>query len=339
MRLAVTSILALLMGTPAFGTLSVVARDDSICSFQLTGGLGGGLPIEEPFVGNETVSPCFIEPPPGFFGSKTASQFADQLSGDGTDTVSFEARFGVEASRAHTAVVTTSTTSNQGGDLIHSLTVDVDVPPGADWELEISHSMLGAIGGLDGFASGSAAVGDLLLEGNGPDGPFSSTLQLASAVDTGPLQFGPPIPVELEVSDSDALTVTGTGDATIDLTVSLSCGVTTTQRSPAGGDYAVCLFGLDGFGPNPDPYAAFGRDAELDGYQLTLALSLPTECNDGTDNDGDGHIDLDDPQCGGDPLRRSEAGYPRRCGLGFEAAFALLPWAAARRYRRRRSPL
>ncbi len=336
MRLALASALVLLAAVPAFGTLSVAAHNESVCSFQLTGGFGGGPLIEEPFVGNERGLPCFEEPPVGYVGSRTASQFSSTLAGNGTNAVTFDARFGVEAARSHTQVVTTSTTTTQVGELLYSLRVEVDVPPGMDWELAISHSILGAIGGIDGWGLGSTTLGDLVLDGNGPNGPFSSTLEIAANLSTSAFHFAPAFPVSLEVSGADAMVVTGRGDTTLDLTVSVPCRAWTTQRYPTGGDYAVCLFGLDAFGPRPDPYGELGRDASGDGYQLTLELSLPTECNDGADNDGDGLVDLDDAQCGGDPLRRSEAGYPRHCGLGFEAVLGLFPWAATRRHLRRR---
>ena len=34
-----------------------------------------------------------------------------------------------------------------------------------------------------------------------------------------------------------------------------------------------------------------------------------SQCNDSTDNDGDGWIDLDDPGCGGDPTATEADGY------------------------------
>jgi YVTN family beta-propeller protein len=57
------------------------------------------------------------------------------------------------------------------------------------------------------------------------------------------------------------------------------------------------------------------------------------ECSDGVDNDGDGDIDGADADCVGDhDLRERRA--KRRCGLGFEIGFVLVPfWAGIRRRR------
>ncbi len=57
-------------------------------------------------------------------------------------------------------------------------------------------------------------------------------------------------------------------------------------------------------------------------------------CSDEYDNDLDGLIDLDDPECFNYPLRDSES-LSRRCGLGFEFAL-LLPTLMWLRQRRRR---
>jgi len=65
----------------------------------------------------------------------------------------------------------------------------------------------------------------------------------------------------------------------------------------------------------------------------TLNLENP-ECSDGVDIDGDGIIDGLDVQCTGpnDSLERKKNGA---CGLGFELAFLLPVWIAARRRRAR----
>jgi streptogramin lyase len=70
-----------------------------------------------------------------------------------------------------------------------------------------------------------------------------------------------------------------------------------------------------------------------------LAIVPVRACGDGVDNDGDGAIDLADPDCSG-VLDVDESGGPggSRCGLGFEQAI-LLPmlFAVRRRMRTRRT--
>jgi hypothetical protein len=58
---------------------------------------------------------------------------------------------------------------------------------------------------------------------------------------------------------------------------------------------------------------------------LTFSLAWPA-CSDGLDNDGDGRIDLADPNCSG-PNHTTERPLPmvKGCGFGPELALVLLP--------------
>ena len=67
--------------------------------------------------------------------------------------------------------------------------------------------------------------------------------------------------------------------------------------------------------------------AFTDPFQITVVRAL---CDDGFDNDGDGRLDLEDPDCDS-PRDRTEA---TRCGLGYDLAL-LVPLLMALRGRRR----
>ncbi len=99
----------------------------------------------------------------------------------------------------------------------------------------------------------------------------------------------------------------------------------------------ACDDGLDGDG---DGLIDFPADPGC------LGVNSPREdpaCDDDIDNDSDGKIDWDggagagtpDPQCANKPWKTSESSA---CGLGFEAALLLLPWAFLRGLRRRSGP-
>ncbi len=65
----------------------------------------------------------------------------------------------------------------------------------------------------------------------------------------------------------------------------------------------------------------------------TMNIENP-QCDDGVDNDGDGAVDGGDAHCAS-PADDFELPPARRCGLGFEAALVLVPWAMLRARRRR----
>jgi hypothetical protein len=66
--------------------------------------------------------------------------------------------------------------------------------------------------------------------------------------------------------------------------------------------------------PVPDPTATgtVAADTTTDLDPATIVLTPRPVCSDGVDNDRDGRIDLDDPECGGDPNGAAEctAGMP-----------------------------
>ncbi len=68
------------------------------------------------------------------------------------------------------------------------------------------------------------------------------------------------------------------------------------------------------------------------GVDLSIIELWLTACNDGVDNDGDGGVDMADPDCL-TPFGRTELGRPV-CGLGAEMAFVVPLLAALRRARR-----
>jgi probable HAF family extracellular repeat protein len=69
-----------------------------------------------------------------------------------------------------------------------------------------------------------------------------------------------------------------------------------------------------------------------DGSRIAVLAILGAACDDGLDNDGDGQVDMADPQCVS-PSHASER--PPGCGLGFELAL-VLPLLAVRQARQRR---
>ncbi|MGH0034220.1 MAG: DUF2341 domain-containing protein [Myxococcota bacterium] len=84
---------------------------------------------------------------------------------------------------------------------------------------------------------------------------------------------------------------------------------------------------------------------DAESASLVATFEAEKECRDGIDNDSDGRIDWDgagagdpDPQCQGDPERKSEAA--NRCGVGAELLLgaALWPLLQARRRRKWEAP-
>jgi hypothetical protein len=54
----------------------------------------------------------------------------------------------------------------------------------------------------------------------------------------------------------------------------------------------------------PVPEFDIGEDALVD--LGVLPLNVRTQCTDGIDNGGDGQVDIDDPDCSGDPMDNTE---------------------------------
>jgi len=59
--------------------------------------------------------------------------------------------------------------------------------------------------------------------------------------------------------------------------------------------------------PAPDPTATVEVQKDRTADPFTVDLTPQPACRDGVDNDGDGRIDLDDPDCGGDPNANAES--------------------------------
>ena len=81
------------------------------------------------------------------------------------------------------------------------------------------------------------------------------------------------------------------------------------HRSPARRARACRSTPIDAQGqPVPDPTATVtvAKDATTRSRSGTVELTPRPECSDGIDNDGDGRVDLDDPDCAGDPNTATE---------------------------------
>jgi hypothetical protein len=64
--------------------------------------------------------------------------------------------------------------------------------------------------------------------------------------------------------------------------------------------------GYPTFVPDPTATATVPKDATVDLDPPMIVLTPRPECSDGVDNDGDRRIDLDDPECAGNPNGASE---------------------------------
>jgi hypothetical protein len=70
--------------------------------------------------------------------------------------------------------------------------------------------------------------------------------------------------------------------------------------------------GYPTFVPDPTATATIAKDATVDLDPAPVLLTPRPECSDGVDNDGDGRIDLDDPDCAG----ASNVNTATECGPG-----------------------
>ena len=64
--------------------------------------------------------------------------------------------------------------------------------------------------------------------------------------------------------------------------------------------------GQGGAVPDPTGTAVVSKDKLSDVDSIPIMLTPRPECSDGIDNDGDHRVDLDDPDCAGDPNTAGE---------------------------------
>ena len=96
--------------------------------------------------------------------------------------------------------------------------------------------------------------------------------------------------------------------------MSVPCGLGFYDGSLGAGSWTLALVALDATGQAKEP-AATGLSARPDGYgepgrdpgrrarraDPGVTLTPLPQCRDGVDNDLDGRVDLDDPDCAGNP--------------------------------------
>ena len=97
----------------------------------------------------------------------------------------------------------------------------------------------------------------------------------------------------------------------------VSCGPGTFTGKLSQGTWTLALTSLDAEGNEKEP-AASGllrgavqtpfdvKDGELTVVADRVVLQPLPECRDGVDNDHDGRVDLDDPDCAGNPEGTAE---------------------------------
>jgi hypothetical protein len=86
-------------------------------------------------------------------------------------------------------------------------------------------------------------------------------------------------------------------------------------RGVPPGTWALTVRGLDATGSFKAPADTLILNATVTGIvvsdggaaaEVAVVLTPQPACSDGIDNDNDGRVDLDDPDCGGDPNRNAE---------------------------------
>ena len=155
-------------------------------------------------------------------------------------------------------------------------------------------SVLGALGAL-------GALG-LVAGGCTQQGDYEATWQFAAAGDA---------PDGCGAHGVDAVLVTGSSDAGDRTSVTALCTTGLVKSSIPTGSWHFAIYSLDVEGkaiwPIDQPDAQAPEDtsapgiAITDGGLATFAVTLQARpaCRDGIDNDGDGRVDLDDPDCAG----------------------------------------
>ncbi|HXJ20099.1 MAG TPA: hypothetical protein VMT03_07690 [Polyangia bacterium] len=110
----------------------------------------------------------------------------------------------------------------------------------------------------------------------------------------------------------DSVLLTGAADNGDGLRQVVLCtpGQATVSVKPGNWMVAVAMLGPEGqtmepSGDTPDPTGTAAVTVDTPGSVL-IHLTPVQACNDGVDNDGDGRVDLDDPDCHGNPDGGSE---------------------------------
>lgn len=117
----------------------------------------------------------------------------------------------------------------------------------------------------------------------------------------------------------DAILVTGVSSGGDRHQTTGVCAQGTLTHGIGKGQWQLTLSQLDVRGDSvPLPYGVSDPQVSVEVAEGKTAVASPDivtlvprpACADGVDNDHDGRVDLDDPDCGGDPTHDSEAAAP-----------------------------
>ena len=158
------------------------------------------------------------------------------------------------------------------------------------------------------------AVGALAVAGCADHGDYTVTWTFAGGgADADP-------PVGCGMHGVDSIHVTGRSDAGDGDSVTALCTDGQLSHSVAVGTWTLFVQQVDVRGREVDPTDPQGQPAppmqmvvvnkDVTSDAVAVELTPRPACGDGIDNDGDGRVDLDDPDCGGDSNGAAESPPP-----------------------------
>jgi len=154
-----------------------------------------------------------------------------------------------------------------------------------------------------------AAAALLCASGCGPQGRYDLRWRFA-AVPTGV----PATARDCGLHGVDSIAISGSNDSGDGDRGVVACGALHADRSVAPGVWTLLVVALDRDGHPREPDAASTLMRARPSFGVSAGETTPVDiyleplpaCRDGIDNDADGAVDLDDPDCAGMPEAASE---------------------------------